>query len=76
MVSFFPLDVLDENWDVIESVSEEFLTSSFRYGVLLFMVILIVYKYKISKNRCYMLDWPVTACMGNCCSPGCRSLCL
>ena len=26
IVSFFPLDVLDEIWDVIESVSEEFLT--------------------------------------------------
>ena len=26
MLSFFPLDVLDEIWDVIESVSEEFLT--------------------------------------------------
>ena len=26
--SFFPLDVLDEIWDVIESVSERFLTYS------------------------------------------------
>ena len=26
--SFFPLDVLDEIWDLIESVSEEFLTYS------------------------------------------------
>ena len=26
---FFPLDVLDEIWDVIESVSEEFLSYSF-----------------------------------------------
>ena len=26
MLSFFPLDVLDETWDVIESVSEGFLT--------------------------------------------------
>ena len=26
MLSFFPLDVLCENWDVIESVSEGFLT--------------------------------------------------
>ena len=26
MLSFFPLDVLDEIWDVIESVSEGFLT--------------------------------------------------
>ena len=28
MLSFFPLDVLDEIWDVIESVSEGFLTYS------------------------------------------------
>ena len=28
MLSFFPLDVLDEIWDLIESVSEEFLTYS------------------------------------------------
>ena len=26
MLSFFPLDVLDKIWDVIESVSEGFLT--------------------------------------------------
>ena len=31
VLSFFPLDVLDENWDLIESVSEGFLTYSF-YG--------------------------------------------
>ena len=30
MLSFFPLDVLDEIWDLIESVSEGFLTYSFR----------------------------------------------
>ena len=28
MLSFFPLDVSDEIWDVIESVSEGFLTYS------------------------------------------------
>ena len=28
---FFPLDVLDEIWDLIESVSEEFLTYSHLY---------------------------------------------
>ena len=30
MLSFFPLDVLDEIWDVIESVSEGFLTYSLK----------------------------------------------
>ena len=29
VLSFFPLDVLDELWDLIESVSEGFLTYSF-----------------------------------------------
>ena len=28
VLSFFPLDVLDEIWDLIESVSEGFLTYS------------------------------------------------
>ena len=28
-VGFFPIDVLDEIWDVIESVSEGFLTYSY-----------------------------------------------
>ena len=30
VLSFFPLDVLDEIWDLIESVSEGFLTYSYR----------------------------------------------
>ena len=30
VLSFFPLDVLDKIWDVIESVSEGFLTYSLR----------------------------------------------
>ena len=32
MLSFFPLDVLYEIWDLIESVSEDFPTYSFRTG--------------------------------------------
>ena len=31
MLSFFPLDVLDDIWDLIESVSEGFLIYSFKY---------------------------------------------
>ena len=31
MLSFFSLDVLDENWDIVESVSEGFLTYSSKY---------------------------------------------
>ena len=33
VLSFFPLDVLDEIWDLIESVSEGFLTYSSRIKV-------------------------------------------
>ena len=33
MLSFFPLDVLGEFWDLLESVSEEFLTYSSKYNV-------------------------------------------
>ena len=32
MLSFFPLDVLDEIWDLIESVSEGFLTYSWLWS--------------------------------------------
>ena len=38
VLSFFPLDVLDEIWDLIESVSEGFLT----------------YLYKIHLNACFI----------------------
>ena len=31
MLCFFPLDVLDEIWDLIESVSEGFLTYSYYF---------------------------------------------
>ena len=34
MLSFFPIDVLDVIWDVIESVSEEFLTYFFKLAEL------------------------------------------
>ena len=34
VLSFFPLDVLDGIWDLIESVSEGFLTYSYMYVVL------------------------------------------
>ena len=35
VLSFFPLDVLDEIWDLIESVSEGFLTYSLRNNFIL-----------------------------------------
>ena len=50
VLSFFSLDVLDEILDVIESVSEGFLTYSFiltfRCGVSLFIVIRVICKYR------------------------------
>ena len=33
VLSFFPLDVLNEIWDLIESVSEGFLTYYFKYAL-------------------------------------------
>ena len=54
MLSFFPLDVLDEIWDVIESVSGGFLTS-LRCGMwLCFVIVLDTKTEKIGKNRCLM----------------------
>ena len=51
MLSIFPLDDLDEIWDVIESVSEGFLTYSFNesgiktvYAVAHYLYTLIVFK--------------------------------
>ena len=31
---------------------------------------------EIGKNICETLCWPVLACMGGCCTPGCRWWCL
>ena len=36
VLSFFPLDVLDEIWDLIESVSEGFPTYSYSFSVYMF----------------------------------------
>ena len=38
VLSFFPLDVLDEIWDLIESVSQGFLTYSFTSGGCTFVL--------------------------------------
>ena len=39
VLSFFPLDVLDENWDLIESVSEGFLTYFSNKSCLLWLFV-------------------------------------
>ena len=35
-------------------------------------LIVLYINIEIGKKRCKMLDYPVTTCMGNSCSPGCR----
>ena len=43
MLSFFPPDVLDEIWDLIESVSEGFLTYCvIRFFFFVFMLMFVV----------------------------------
>ena len=42
VLSFFPLDVLDEIWDLIESVSEGFLTYSLMGNLTNFSLIFII----------------------------------
>ena len=43
-VFFFPLDVLDEIWDVLESVSEGFLTYSYEvYNISIFVMEVLLF---------------------------------
>ena len=50
MLSFFPLDVLDEIWDLIESVSEGFLIYSYEKR-LIYCVIAEVAHVNYSQER-------------------------
>ena len=43
MLSFFPRDVLDEIWDLIELVSEGFPTYSFRKKETVFVLVLLIW---------------------------------
>ena len=47
VLSFFPLDVLDEIWDLIESVSEGFLTYSFICEIDEMEIFFTKWSYKI-----------------------------
>ena len=47
VLSFFPLDVFDEIWDLIESVSEGFLTYSF--------IFCLQYVYSVHDLPVYMI---------------------
>ena len=57
--TFFPLDVLDEIWDLIESVSEGFLTYSSIsiFKITMYMIFDIIIRLKLSTNfdRCAIL---------------------
>ena len=60
VLSFFPLDVLDEIWDLIESVSEGFLTYSF-IAHLIFRVTNIdvlcsCVMHPLIENTCFILS--------------------
>ena len=57
VLSFFPLDVLDEIWDLIESVSEGFLTYSYILCFVLTKYISVVKEYIISASSiCSYVD--------------------
>ena len=43
VLSFFPLDVLDEIWDLVESVSEGFLTYSWYIALLILLFVLSLF---------------------------------
>ena len=45
VLSFFPLDVLDEIWDLIESVSEGFLTYSLIFLIKTALALMMHYLY-------------------------------
>ena len=65
VLSFFPLDVLGEIWDLIESVSEGFLTYSYHvyYHLLLFTsnisMLLHICLYLIDSDKTqFPVSWP------------------
>ena len=51
VLSFFSLDVLDEIWDLIESVSQGFLTYSFFFLYSCFQYFLKMCSYFLYKTR-------------------------
>ena len=59
MLSFFPLDILDEIWDVIESVFEEFLTYSLMAVVsqMCAVISLQIRGIKIKGHMCFNMKY-------------------
>ena len=53
VLSFFPPDVLEEIWDLIESVSEGFLTYSFRNLTATVVALISARFYKVKECLCY-----------------------
>ena len=52
VLSFFPLDVLGGIWDLIESVSERFLTYSSRVTPIAFDICLFVFSHGFLSSFC------------------------
>ena len=52
VLSFFPLDVLDEIWDLIESVSEGFLTYSSLSQFLRVFLPTFTFSYELTSSFC------------------------
>ena len=55
VLSFFPLDVLDEIWDLIESVSERFLTYSYFYATPIHSLQMVAAWQRVERRA-----WPST----------------
>ena len=64
LLSFFPLDVLDEIWDLIESVSEGFLTHSTN---VMFLYVQCVETYRLRNKRPSLRVLDEHASKENCC---------
>ena len=59
VLSFFPLDVLDEIWDLIESVSEGFRTYSSLDLSICFPTLLLNYDWKVHDDLCGSDHFPI-----------------
>ena len=58
VLSFFPLDILDEIWDLIESVSEGFLTYSYIVSAYVFRAHSFLETTIVVLTSVYVWGWP------------------
>ena len=54
VLSFFPLDVLDEIWDLIESVSEGCLTYSYKWLIIQHIPFFFLWILPCKSSFCYI----------------------